>query len=178
MTRYLRGCLFLTGLVFLGLFVIGMMLPRTWEVERTRLVRAAPEAVHAVIEDPRTWPRWTHWTTERDATLKLRFEGPERGAGAKLCWEGQLMGFGELELTRAEPGRGVEYQTTWRGTDHGTRGALVLEPAPEGTRITWRDGGSLDWNPITRFFAPLFEAKLGKDFDAGLARLARLAGES
>lgn len=158
----------------IGVVVIGAFLPRTWSVERSRTLRAPPERVQETLEDLRTWDAWTPWSKARDPSVQVTFDGPPRGAGSRMSWEGQLLGFGSLTLVQATPGAGVEYEILFRGVDQGTRGSLALVPDPAGTRITWRDGGELGWNPIMRVFAGLLEAKLGVDFDDGLARLAGL----
>lgn len=174
MLRLLRFALLGVGLLVIGVVVLGAFMPGTWSVERSRVVRAAPERVQEVVEDLHTWDAWTPWSTSVDKDLKLTFDGPPRGAGARMSWEGQMHGFGSLTLVKATPAAGIEYEIQFRGVDQVTHGSVALAPDPAGTRITWKDGGELGWNPIMRLFSGLLEAKLGSDFDAGLSRLALL----
>jgi hypothetical protein len=173
MVRALRLLVLVFGLGVLAIVVIGSFLPGSWSVERTRLVRAAPAALQTELEDLRSWPAWTPWSRERDGSLEVQFDGPERGAGARMSWTGQILGRGSLTLTEAEPGRGVRYEVLFHGTDQPARGAIELAPEPAGTRVIWRDGGELGWNPMMRVFSPLFVKKLASDFDAGLEKLAQ-----
>jgi hypothetical protein len=172
MIRALRLLVLLFGFGVLVVVLVGLFLPKTWSVERNRLVRAAPERLQAELEDLHTWPAWTPWSQERDASLQIRYDGPARGAGARMSWQGQVLGGGSLTITRATPGLGVEYEIVFAGVDQPARGAVVLAAEPAGTRVTWRDGGELTWNPMHRVLRPVLEAKLGRDFDDGLARLA------
>lgn len=172
MVRILRVLVLGFGALVILVVAVGVFLPRSWSVERSRLLRATPERVQRELEDLKTWPEWTLWSRRGDESLVVTFDGPDHGPGARMSWEGQKLGFGSLTLTRAEPGAGVEYEIQFRGVDQGTRGALKLAAEPAGTRVTWRDGGELGWNPMTRVFAPLIAAKLGQDFDTALARLA------
>lgn len=177
MFRLLRVIVLGLGALVLLTVLVGLFLPRTWSVERSRLVRATPERVQKELEDLRTWPEWTPWSKRRDESLVLTFDGPERGPGSRLSWEGQLLGFGSLTLTRVlgTPGAGaagVEYEIQFRGVEQGSRGAIRLTAEPAGSRAVWSDGGELGWNPMMRLFAPLFAAKLGHDFDESLGRLA------
>jgi len=172
MFRLLRVVVLGLGALVILFVLVGLFLPRTWSVERSRLLRATPERVQKELEDMRTWPSWTPWSAERDPTLVVTFDGPERGPGARMSWEGQRLGFGSLTLTRTHPAAGVEYEIQFRGVEQGTRGAIRMTPEPAGARVTWSDGGALGWNPMMRLFAPLFTAKLGHDFDEGLSRLA------
>lgn len=175
MIRLLRILVLGVGLLVVVTVVVGMFMPRAWSVERTRVLRAPPERVQESLEDLRTWSEWTPWSTARDGTLQVTFDGPPRGAGARMSWEGQLLGFGSLTLVKADPAAGVEYELRFRGVDEPSHGSIALASDAAGTRVTWRDGGELGWNPLMRLFAPLFEAKLAQDFDDGLARLARIA---
>jgi hypothetical protein len=170
MVRFLRLLVLGTGLLVVVIVVVGLFMPRSWSVERTRVVRAPAERVQAEVADLHTWEHWTPWSTSRDASLVVTFDGPPAGTGARMSWEGQRLGFGDLTLLAAE--RGVEYEIAFRGVDQRTRGAILIEPDPAGARVTWRDGGELGWNPMMRLFAPVLEAKLGQDFEAGLGRLA------
>lgn len=174
MIRLLRFLVVGVGLLVLAVVVVGMFLPRSWSVERTRTMRAPPERVQEFLEDLKTWDAWTPWSKTRDGTLVVTYDGPPRGAGSRMSWEGQLLGFGSLTLVKSSP-QGVAYEIQFRGVEQVTHGALALAPDPTGARVTWTDGGELGWNPIMRVFAPLFEAKLATDFDAGLSRLALLA---
>ena len=115
MFRLLRVVVLGLGALVILIVLIGLFLPRTWTVERSRLVRATPERVQKELEDLRTWPSWTPWSKERDATLAVTFDGPERGTGARMSWEGQRLGFGSLTLTNAHPGAGIEYEIQFRG---------------------------------------------------------------
>jgi hypothetical protein len=172
MVRLLRVVVLGLGALVILTVLVGLFLPRTWSVERSRLLRATPERVQRELEDLRTWPSWTPWSKERDPSLVITFDGPERGPGARMSWEGQVLGSGSLTITRAQPAAGVEYEIQIRGVDEGSRGAVRLAAEPAGSRVTWTDGGQLGWNPMMRLFAPLLSAKLGHDFDEGLGRLA------
>ncbi len=174
MLRLLRILVLGIGLTVIVLVVLGVFMPSTWSVERSRILRAPPEHVQVTLENLRTWEAWTPWSKSRDGTLVVTFDGPPTGTGARMSWEGQLLGFGSLTLVKATPGAGVEYEIQFRGVEQGTRGSIALSPDPAGTRAIWKDGGELGWNPIMRLFTPLFAAKLGEDFDQGLGQLARI----
>src|SRR5205085_10440445 len=106
-----------------------------------------------IVEDLHTWSGWTNWSTERDASAKFTFDGPPRGTGARMSFEGQILGFGSVTIVRATPGAGLEYEVEFRGADHVAHGSLTLAPDVVGTRVVWKDGGELGWNPIQRMFS-------------------------
>lgn len=171
MLRLLRFLVVGTGLLVLAIVLVGFFMPGSWSAERSRTLRAPPEKVHAVLEDLRSWSAWSHWTTQRDGSAVFTFDGPDKGAGSRMSFEGQILAFGSVTLVKADPPRGVEYEIRFRGVDEVTRGSILLEPDGTGTRATWREGGELGRNPIMRMFSPLMSAKLGQDFAGGLERL-------
>lgn len=172
MIRLLRILVLGAGFLVLATVAVGLFMPRSWSVECARTLRAPPERVQESLEDLGTWSIWTPWSKSRDPSLAVTFDGPPRGVGSRMSWEGQLLGFGSLTLVKATPPHGIEYELQFSGVDQITRGSIALAPDPAGTRITWKDGGELGWNPLMRLFSPLFEAKLTQDFEAGLSRLA------
>ncbi len=174
MIRLLRILILGAGLTVLVLVVLGAFMPRTWSVERSRILHVPPDLVQPTLVDLHTWGAWTPWSKSNDDSVQFTFDGPPTGVGARMTWEGQILGFGSLTLTQADPGAGVEYDLQFRGVDQPTHGSIALAPDPGGTRVIWKDGGELGWNPIQRLFTPVFEAKLSHDFDDGLERLARI----
>ncbi len=172
MLRLLRIVVLGTGLFVLAVVLIGFFMPGSWSAERARTLSAPPEKVHAVLADLRTWGEWSHWTKQRDPSAVFTFDGPERGAGSRMSFEGQILAFGSVTIVKAEPARGVEYEIRFKGVDEVTRGSILLEPGSAGTRVVWREGAELGRNPMMRMFSPLMSAKLGQDFGAGLEKLA------
>ena len=103
---------------------------------------------------PRTWATWSAWTAEADPTLLYAYAGPDSGIGAVMKFTAQRMGNGELEIVEAVPGQAVGYELRMAGTDMKVSGRVTLEPAGNGTKVTWRDSGDLGRNVLLRYLAP------------------------
>ena len=54
-------------------------------------------------------------------------------------------------------------------------GEIKLEPAGQGTRVTWTNQGDVGSNPINRYFAQVMDRLVGSDFEAGLKNLKAIA---
>jgi uncharacterized protein YndB with AHSA1/START domain len=136
-------------------------------LERSRTLAAAPEAVWAVVRDPRALPRW--WPrTERvesvraDAwTTVLR---SERGRVVRADWRLD----GQEKLVRR----------TWSQRVEGTPFARVLEarrvearlaPDGDGTRVLLE----MELRPRRRVGGLLLRGGARRELDAALAALAR-----
>src|SRR5688500_3494299 len=75
--------------------------PDTYHVERSAEVKAAPEAVFAVLGDYKTFPQWSPWQ-KRDPNMKTTMSNPSSGVGATYAWEGNKdVGKGKMTITES-----------------------------------------------------------------------------
>lgn len=147
-----------------------------FEIARSTTIAAAPERVHDLIADFRSWQQWSPWEG-LDPNLARSYSGPATGAGARYAWEGnRRAGKGSMEVTGDTPGRidiALAFEKPWTA-----RNAVdfTLTPVGDaGTEVTWRMTG--EHKGFAAVFARLFnmDRMLGKDFDKGLAALKALA---
>lgn len=155
-----------------ALFLLaGLFLPSRVKVERSLVINGRTEGLYARVATPRRWPEWTAWTTGRFPDMKMRFEGPETGAGAILLAEGESSGDGKVTITRADPAQGVWYDLDF---EHGTqlfRGAVTWAPGAGKLQAAWSLETEMGWNPF-KCWAGLFLDKLmGGDMEEGLRKL-------
>lgn len=161
------------------LLVVGFLYvesrPGAYRIQRSLAMAASPEAVYATVEDLRQFARWSPWDA-RDPNLQRTFEGPERGPGARLRWQGNSeVGVGTLSITQATPPSALRYlmvlERPWRAT---IENDLRIVRAPAGAHVTWAVSGELG------FWAKLFtlfdnpDSRVGTDLEVGLSRLKTL----
>jgi uncharacterized protein YndB with AHSA1/START domain len=166
----------IAGLIALVLLLlaIGLLLPSHFRVERTVDINAPAEKVYSLLADPREWKRWTVWN-QRDPAMKIDYGGPASGVGARWAWASTSEGNGVMEFTEALPNQRIGYKLSF--PDFGMQSTGVVAIAPRGTsvRVSWTNEGEMGANPINRWFGLFMDRMVGKDFDAGLANLKRLA---
>ena len=109
--------------------------PSAFVVERSARVAAAPEVVYGHIASLRAMDAWSPWV-RMDAQLKVAYEGPESGVGARSSWEGPEMGTGRLTVTVVEPGREVEMRLEMLSP--GVPGSSAPGGRTGGRRRLWR----------------------------------------
>ena len=91
--------------------VIGLFLPSTFEIEKSVVIKAAPERIHQFTGDLDRWPEWTPWLKE-DPDLVVTVGDQTTGVGATQAWTGGSSD-GELTFTRCDPGWGISYDMTF-----------------------------------------------------------------
>lgn len=162
--------LVLAAVVLLG----GLLISPRFNVARSAVIAAPPEAVYALVADPKRWQEWSVWN-RRDPQMAMSYSGAASGAGAVWAWKSASEGDGRMSFTEAEPARRIAYELFFPDFGTTSTGALTLVPEGGGTRITWTIAGDMGGNPLMRWFALAMDGMVGKDFDAGLANLKALA---
>ena len=149
--------------------------PSAFVVERSARVAAAPEVVYGHIASLRAMDAWSPWV-RMDDQLKVAYEGPESGVGARSSWEGPEMGAGRLTVTAVKPGREVEMRLEMLSPMQATnRIVFTLAPAGAGSEVTWRmEGRNGFLGKAVGLFVDV-DGMVGGPFESGLQSLAALA---
>lgn len=172
--KFLKWTVITLVLLVALLFGGGLLLPQKFNVSRSVVVNAAPEKVYSLIDNPRRWKDWTVWN-QRDPAMQITYSGAESGPGAVWAWKSKTEGDGRMTFTAAEPGRRLAYDLFFPDFGTTSAGELRLNAQGLGTRVTWVMNGDMGGNPLFRWMTLFADGMVGKDFDAGLARLKALA---
>jgi uncharacterized protein YndB with AHSA1/START domain len=150
--------------------------PDTFSVQRATTIKAPPERIFPLINDFRQWASWSPYEN-KDPAMKRSFGGAASGRGAVYAWEGNKnVGSGRMEIMDASaPSKIViklDFFTPFEG--HNTAEFTML-PQGDATNVTWLMHGPAPFmSKLMQVFINL-DNMIGKDFEAGLANLKRLA---
>jgi uncharacterized protein YndB with AHSA1/START domain len=172
--KVIKGLLGLIAVLVAVLVIGGFMLSSNFSVTRSISVQAPPDKIYALVADPRQWQQWAVWN-QRDPAMSITYSGPPSGAGAAWEWKSKTEGDGKMTFTAAEPGQRLAYDLYF--PDFGTTSGRELRLKPEGaaTQVSWVMNGNMGSNPLFRWMALFADGMVGKDFEAGLANLQKLA---
>ena len=150
--------------------------PDTFAVQRAAIVKAPPEKIFPLINDFRQWGAWSPYE-HKDPAMKRTYSGAVRGNGAVYAWEGDSnVGSGRMEiLDSAVPSKIViklDFSTPFEA--HNIAEFTML-PQDDATRVTWRMHGPAPFMARIMHVFINIDKMVGKDFEAGLANLKRLA---
>ena len=160
-----------------ALLLVGMFLPSGQYVERSAIVEADQAEVFSMVSDYRQFNKWSPWA-ERDPEAKYEFSGPATGVGSKMSWfsEDPNVGNGTQEIVEFEPGTMVKSKLTFEGFDTPSYATFTLEPAENGTHVTWSFDANMD-TMLGRYMGLMMDKWVGADYERGLERLKKLAEE-
>ncbi len=168
------------AIIFAGLivlfFIVGVFLPSQWQVQRSEVIAASPEAIYQYVGNLKKWREWTVWNNEQDPTMQHTYEGPEMGVGSQNSWTSEKMGIGWLRIIQADPETGISYTLfidmgRFRST---IAGQIAFVRQPNGTLVTWTDQGDNGTNIVKKWMSLMIDSMLGKELDKNLANLKLL----
>jgi hypothetical protein len=160
------------------LVLVGLVLPKHYEVKRSIVVKAEPAKVHALVGDLKRWDEWAPWK-EEDPTIVTTFGPTTSGAGASQSWTGDS-GSGRLRFTQSDAMTGVVYDMAFVDGDREmpATGWIRYTPAPGGTEVEWAMQGDMRMPVIGGYFALMSGMFMNPMFDKGLAKLKTRAEQN
>jgi uncharacterized protein YndB with AHSA1/START domain len=130
--------LLLIVLAFLALLGYAAWQPDTFSVSRRLTIKAPPERIFALIDDPKAMNAWNPFV-KADPNIKLSYSGPAAGKGARCDWEGnKQVGAGNISVTESRPPTSVVMQLNMLRPFAGqNRVTFTLAPSGGTTSVTW-----------------------------------------
>ena len=172
----LRKIALIFGIMVTIILIIASTKPDTFRVERATVIAAPAEKIFPLINDLHQWVAWSPWE-KLDPALKREYSGNPSGKGASYAWAGNnKVGAGRMTITTSLPAARVAMDLHFiKPFEAHNTTEFVLTPTDGGTQVIWRMEGP---NPfMAKVMQVFFSADLmvGKDFEAGLANLKRVA---
>ncbi|MED5618976.1 SRPBCC family protein [Ideonella sp. BN130291] len=158
------------------LLIVAAARPDTFEVQRSASIQAPPDTVFGLINDLRAFSTWSPYE-KKDPAMKKHYSGPVAGRGAAQAWEGNReVGKGRLEITDvAAPSRVTMELHMIEPLEGRNTVVFTLQPHAGATHVTWSMHGPAPY--ISKLMGMFFDmdSMIGRDFEAGLAELKRVA---
>jgi effector-binding domain-containing protein len=166
----------LLGIVAI-LVIVAFLLPKTYKVERTILIKSNPDVIYGLTSNFQQWHLWVAWTKEVDSTAVFEMTGEAAKVGTSWAWNGKILGNGEMILTELLPGQLIGYDLAFDHGKYRSKGKIIIENQGDSIKVSWLDEGDLGYNPIDRYFGLFMDMMMGPDFEKGLAKLKKVAEE-
>ena len=155
------------------LVLVGLALPRHAQVRVETRIDAHPATVFALVNDFHRVALWSPWL-ETDPNARIVHSGPARGVGAKMTWDGGIIGTGTQSIIASRPFEYVEAAVN-PGEAGEARSWFELSAADDATAVAWSFETDYGYNVVGRYFALLLTGIVRRDYETGLANLKDLA---
>ena len=165
-------------LLVVGLLLVIATRPDQFRIQRGVTIAAPINVVFGLVNDFHQWSRWSPWEG-RDPDLKRTHDGAPAGTGAVYSWIGNnKVGEGRMTITDSKPGELViiklEFIKPWTATN---RTEFTFRQQPDGVAVAWAMSGSHNFTGKAFGLLMNMDARIGKDFDQGLALMKKAAEE-
>src|SRR3954467_14975564 len=156
--------------------ILAAIKPDSFSVRRETMVKAPPERIFPWINDFHQWGRWSPYEG-KDPAMKRTYGGASSGKGAVYAWEGNKnVGSGRMEILDAPAHSRILIKLDFFAPFEGHNTAeFTMLPRGDETHLSWLMHGRAPFvSKLMQVFMSL-DKMIGKDFEAGLANLQKLA---
>ncbi len=156
-------------------FIIVVLRPGNFRVERTATVAASPDAVFGQVNDHHKFNLWNPFM-KMDPNVTTTYSGPESGIGAACNWDGNnAIGAGSATIIESKPRELVRMRMDWKRPIEGTSTVdFTFTPQGGQTVVKWAMYGK---NGFIGKLMSLFmncDKMVGPQFEQGLANLGQV----
>jgi uncharacterized protein YndB with AHSA1/START domain len=168
------------AVAILIVLILASTKPDTFRVQRSVTVGAPAEKIFPLISDFHQWANWSPWEN-RDPAMKRTYSGTESGKGAVYAWDGNRnVGSGRMEILDVTSPLKIVIKLDFIKPFEGHNTAeFSIQPesgvAGTITNISWVMHGPAPFMHRVMQVFMNFDKMIGKDFEAGLAKLKILA---
>ena len=162
----------LLGIVLL-IIILGMIAPKTYEVNRSIVVNKPLSEVFNYLKLLKNQEDWSPWA-ERDPNMKKTFSGTDGEVGFISAWESdhKQVGSGEQEIIGIDENKEMRTQLRFLKPFKSQSDAYMRVADADGeTEVIWGFSGNNKFPMSIMMLFMNMEKAIGGDFEQGLAKL-------
>jgi uncharacterized protein YndB with AHSA1/START domain len=156
--------------------ILAAMRPDTFSIRRGATIKAPPEKIFSLINDFHQWGSWSPWEN-KDPAMKRTYTGAASGRGAVYAWDGNKnVGSGRMEILDASsPSKIVIKLDFFAPFEAHNTAEFTMLAQGDTTGVDWLMHGPASFmSKLMQMFMNI-DKMVGKDFEAGLSNLKKLA---
>lgn len=168
--KFVKAFLISIVLILGGVSIYNGTLPSKATVLRSTTIKNVnTSSVFEQIAIMRNRANWSPWSA-KDSLMKSEFSGPAYGVGSKMTWSGDpdITGNGSIEITKMVLNESLELNLTFEDFPP-TKIFWTFLSKGKDVQVNWSSENELSY--MYRFFGPMIEENVGKDFTEGLVLL-------
>ncbi|MCM0606627.1 MAG: SRPBCC family protein [Xanthomonadaceae bacterium] len=164
--------------IILAVIIVASFQPNEFKVTRTLVMNATPQSVFEQVNDLKKMNSWSPWV-KMEPTVKMTYEGPTAGVGAKYSWEGKETGAGSMTIIDVKPNEFVKTHLDFLKPFAGMgESEFVIRSEGKQTSVTWiMSGKNILIGKVFNLFINQ-DKMIGGAFEKGLVDLKTLLESS
>lgn len=172
----LKSIALILAVALAALLLYAATRPDTFAVQRSAVIQASPDKLFPLINDLHQFNTWNPYA-HKDPAMRIDYRGPAGGPGAAFDFSGNKdAGKGSIEITGGQAPTRVDMRLDMIEPFEGhNQIAFTLTPQGQATQVTWAMHGPSPYlSKVVGIFLDM-DHMIGRDFEAGLARLKATA---
>jgi Polyketide cyclase / dehydrase and lipid transport len=148
--------------------------PDDFRVERSIVVKAAPDKIFPLLNDMHRFNEWNPF--DRKDPGKGQYSGAPNGVGAAYKWDSSTLGAGSMTISETVPNERVTMKLDFlKPMEANNLADFTLRPKDGGTEVTWAMYGPAPL--LTKIMDVVIgmDKMVGGDFEQGLVNLKTIA---
>ena len=142
MKKFLKILLFLF-LIFIVFAIYVATRPGSYDVKRTRLIKAPVSLVFNTVNEYKTWEKWGPWY-KQDESIVVQYPEKTSGVGAGYSWTSVKDRGGHIKTLSVKDNKSIEQRIFFDGRDESDV-YWNFEETGKGTALTWGMKGDIDF---------------------------------
>jgi len=156
--------------------IIVVLQPSEYQVARSLVIAAPPDALFPHMNDLKKWEAWNPWG-KADPNIKLTYGGPASGVGANYSWAGNSeVGEGRATIAESRPSEFVKYKMEFfKPMSATSEMEFTFKPQGNQTEVTVRVTGEKNFMAKAFCLFMSMDKMIGGKFEKALADLKAIA---
>lgn len=171
--KLIKAITIILTLTIIALIVTAYSLDSKWQVQVSENIDSPAATIFAQINMLKRWPQWTVWNNTKYPDMHMSYEGSESGVGAIQRWQ-DGKDIGVLKITDSKKNQSITYKLVMGDNRFIMLGEIILDAAPDNTKVTWRLTGDNGEDLIARLMMVILKPMIEKDLSTGLTNLKSL----
>ena len=171
-----KKILIVLAVILAGVLGLASTKPDTFSVQRSTSIQARPDKIFPLVADFHRWAEWSPWEA-LDPAMQRSHSGAPSGPGAVYSWDGnKAVGAGRMEVMAAQAPAKLTIKLDFIRPFEGHNSTdFSFVPQGDATLVTWVMTGPTPFvSKLMQVFFSL-DKVIGKDFEAGLAKMKAVA---
>jgi effector-binding domain-containing protein/uncharacterized protein YndB with AHSA1/START domain len=145
------------------------------QVSRTITIDRPAKMVFKAANSMHTFNEWSPWA-KLDPNAQYQFEGPEKGVGSKMSWQGnEEVGSGSQEIIESVPYEMVKTELYFDGQgDDPSWATIAIKDMGDQSEVSWIFDADFNGNVLGRYFGMMMDRMLGPQYEKGLQGLKQV----
>lgn len=164
-------------IIFIGSCGYVAVQPNSYDVYRTRVIKAPAEIIFANVNDFKNWETWSPWI-EKDPSIAITYPEQTSGVDGSYSWTSDD-GNGIMKTLAVSPYDSISHEMKFDNFSP-SNVYWQFEKVDAGTKVTWGMRAN-DMPFLLKFFAAIsggMDKMVGPDYERGLEKLDSVVVES